>query len=58
MNVEIGTEAAQFPEKDYINGILYSVWSFFSAKKTRFGEGKTFEKRPNFSPLNNLDSLN
>jgi len=21
MNVEIGTDAAQFPEKDYINGI-------------------------------------
>ncbi len=24
MNVEIGTEAAQFPEKEYINGILVS----------------------------------
>ncbi len=22
MNVEIGTEAAQFPEKEYINGIF------------------------------------
>jgi hypothetical protein len=22
MNVEIGTEAAQFPEKEYINGII------------------------------------
>jgi hypothetical protein len=25
MNVEIGTEAAQFPEKKYINGIVYAV---------------------------------
>jgi hypothetical protein len=25
MNVEIGTEAAQFPEKDYINGIFLAV---------------------------------
>ncbi len=25
MNVEIGTEAAQFPEKEYINEIFLSV---------------------------------
>ncbi len=25
MNVEIGTEAAQFPEKEYMNGIFVSV---------------------------------
>jgi hypothetical protein len=25
MNVEIGTEAAQFPEKKYINGIFFAV---------------------------------
>jgi hypothetical protein len=25
MNVEIGTEAAQFPEKKYINGIFDAV---------------------------------
>jgi hypothetical protein len=25
MNVEIGTEAEQFPEKEYINGILLAV---------------------------------
>jgi hypothetical protein len=25
MNVEIGTEAAQFPGKEYINGIFVSV---------------------------------
>jgi hypothetical protein len=25
MNVEIGAEAAQFPEKEYINGIFVAV---------------------------------
>jgi hypothetical protein len=25
MNVEIGTEAAQFPEQEYINGIFVAV---------------------------------
>ncbi len=25
MNVEIGTEAAQFPEEEYINGIFVAV---------------------------------
>ncbi len=28
MNVEIGTEAAQFPEKEYINGIFIAVRYF------------------------------
>jgi hypothetical protein len=27
MNVEIGTEAEQFPEKEYINGIFVGVYS-------------------------------
>jgi hypothetical protein len=27
MNVEIGAEAAQFPEKEYINGIAFAVCS-------------------------------
>jgi hypothetical protein len=26
MSVEIGTEAAQFPEKEYINGIFVAVY--------------------------------
>ncbi len=26
MNVEIGTEVPQFPEKEYINGIFLAVW--------------------------------
>ncbi len=25
MNVKIGTKAAQFPEKEYINGIFFEV---------------------------------
>jgi hypothetical protein len=27
MNVEIGAEAALFPEKEYIKGIFVAVWS-------------------------------
>ena len=27
MNVEIGAEAAQFPEKEYINRIAFAVYS-------------------------------
>ncbi len=27
MNVEIGIEAAQFPEKEYINVIFFAVYS-------------------------------
>ncbi len=26
MNVDIGTEAAHFPEKEYINGIAFAVY--------------------------------
>jgi hypothetical protein len=29
MNVEIGTEAAIFPEKEYINGIFLAVYAIF-----------------------------
>jgi hypothetical protein len=28
MNVEIGAEAAQFPEKEYINGIAFAEWNY------------------------------
>ncbi len=28
MNVEIGAEATQFPEKEYINGIAVAVHSY------------------------------
>jgi hypothetical protein len=27
MNVEIWAEAAQFPEKEYISGVLLAVWT-------------------------------
>jgi hypothetical protein len=30
MNVKIGTEAAQFPGKEYLNGIFVAVWEAFS----------------------------
>jgi hypothetical protein len=30
MNVDIGAEAAQFPEKEYINGIAVAVWQAMS----------------------------
>jgi hypothetical protein len=38
MNVEIGAEATQFPEKEYINGIAVAVWAldkaaFYSVKQ-------------------------
>jgi hypothetical protein len=26
MNVEIGAEAAQFPKKEYLNGLAVAVW--------------------------------
>ncbi len=30
MNVEIGAETAQFPEKEYINGIAVAVWGVYA----------------------------
>ncbi len=36
MNVEIGDEAAQFPEKEYRNGIAFAVYSFPSTPPTGF----------------------
>ncbi len=36
MNVEIWTEAAQFPEKEYINGIFLAVFSPKTAKRQSF----------------------
>ncbi len=30
MNLEIGTEAAQFPEKEYVNGIAFAVYWLIS----------------------------
>ncbi len=36
MNVEIGTEAAQFPEKEYRNGIFVAVWLAERSLKQKF----------------------
>jgi|LakMenE01Jun11ns_1017448.scaffolds.fasta_scaffold8592727_1 hypothetical protein len=35
MNVEMRTEAAQFPEKEYINGIFVAVWRSWSPSLER-----------------------
>jgi hypothetical protein len=42
MNVEIGTEAMQFPEKKYINGIFLAVKikALFNEKKRKAFLGK------------------
>jgi hypothetical protein len=37
MNVEIGTEVTQFPEKEYINGIFVAVYSFHLSKENPGG---------------------
>ncbi len=34
MNVEIGTEAPQFPEKEYTNGIFVAVYSLIRESAT------------------------
>jgi hypothetical protein len=33
MNVEIGAEAAQFPKKEYINGIFLAVYRYIVCKR-------------------------
>ncbi len=35
MNLEIGTEAAQFPEKEYMNGIFVAVYISISQHKAQ-----------------------
>jgi hypothetical protein len=37
MNVEIGTEAVQFPEKEYINGIFLALYFVFAEYSDIFG---------------------
>jgi hypothetical protein len=34
MNVKIGTEATQFPEKEYIAGIFLAVWEICTLAKS------------------------
>jgi hypothetical protein len=38
VNVEIGTEAAQFPEKEYINGIFVAVYTMDTLWQAEQGE--------------------
>jgi hypothetical protein len=40
MNVEIGTEATQFPEKEYINGIFLAVYSMCTVQILDKDEGR------------------
>jgi hypothetical protein len=50
MNVEIGSEAAQFPEKESINGIFVAVcmvsWSFYCPLLHKAVACPLFYKRP------------
>ncbi len=39
MNVEFGTKAEQFPEKEYINGIFVAVWYLVLAWYMVLGSG-------------------
>ncbi len=42
MNVEIGAEAAQFPEKEYINGIAVAVYCTSSVAVTVYDHVKVY----------------
>jgi hypothetical protein len=37
MNVEIGAEAALFPEKEYISGIFIAVWGISQSIYAKVG---------------------
>jgi hypothetical protein len=55
MNGEIGTEAEQFPEKEYINGIFVAVWSshqyyIFQPRERDLDEVRALLAKPNFLP--------
>ncbi len=43
MNVEIGTETAQFPEKEYINGIFVEVQLEYLGNQSWMGEPHKFD---------------
>ncbi len=48
MNVEIGAEAAQFPGKEYINGIAVAVHVERESARVRYG---STQRRGEGSPL-------
>jgi hypothetical protein len=47
MNVEVGTEAVQFPEKEYLNGIFLAVQRISPKKRAlnNQGEGQDVERK-------------
>ncbi len=52
MNVEIVDEAAQFPEKEYINGVTVAVWaSFDPTNPTPFYIGPFGPLTPQLTPI-------
>jgi hypothetical protein len=42
MNEEIVTEAAQFPEKEYINGIFVAVWTKYLLTQSTYLQSLTY----------------
>ncbi len=56
MNVEIGTEAAKIPEKEYINGIfnepMKKIWNKYYQKKKLRGHSPNFNIYVSVSDLN------
>jgi hypothetical protein len=49
MNVEIGAEAAQFPEKEYIIGISVAVWKYETVILERPGGAQTGQSTDDLS---------
>jgi hypothetical protein len=61
MNVEIGGEAVQFPEKEYINGIALAVYELWSKMYTQISNPFWTLRRITVLPFKglwNLDPLN
>jgi hypothetical protein len=54
MNVEIGAEAALFPEKEYINGIAVAVYrrSSLLLGEGREEEAKSYDREIAWSSIN------
>jgi hypothetical protein len=57
MNVEIGTEAAQFTGKEYINGIFLAVYVMDSKQEYKIIKQESFFLRQMFSILFFFDYL-
>jgi hypothetical protein len=45
MNVEIGTEASQFPEKEHINGIFLAVCGYADNREWRMVDRMVMDER-------------